>query len=130
MSDEGLGIEPQKWKDVGAFGVMKYRVTSTGGNAEITFRLYEVEKGKTPVLTKSYRGSERDIRSMTHRNGSHDATAEKVHAENATVPGGRERHEEVERGEGQRDAVDNDADGAGALHSKGVFGVAVSVLQG
>src|SRR3954466_2303666 len=26
LKTEGLGIEPQKWKDVGAYGVMKYKV--------------------------------------------------------------------------------------------------------
>src|SRR5512143_836825 len=27
LKEEGLGIEVQKWKDVGAYGVMKYRVS-------------------------------------------------------------------------------------------------------
>jgi len=62
LKSEGLGIEPQKWKDVNAYGVMKYRV---GGDA-IEFRLYEVSKGATPVLSKSYprRG---DTRQIVHR---------------------------------------------------------------
>src|SRR5262249_50640924 len=47
---EGLTIEPQKWKDVGAFGVMKYRVTGS----DIEFRLYEISKGTTSVLRKTY----------------------------------------------------------------------------
>ncbi|HEY0192385.1 MAG TPA: hypothetical protein VGC42_14800, partial [Kofleriaceae bacterium] len=61
LRSEGLGIDPQKWKDVGAFGVVKYH--STGSSIE--FRLYEISKGGTPVLTKTYpRG---DNRSIAHR---------------------------------------------------------------
>jgi len=62
LKAEGMGIDPQKWKDVGAFGVIKYRVTAT----EIEFRLYEVSKGTNPSLTKTY--SRRDnTRVITHR---------------------------------------------------------------
>jgi TolB protein len=50
LKEEGLGIEVQKWKDVGAYGVMKYKVS--GGTVE--FRLYEMSKGNTPSLTKTY----------------------------------------------------------------------------
>jgi len=61
---EGLGIEPQKWKDVGAFGVIKYRVSRAGGDLLLEARLYEVEKGKNAVLTRSYRG--KDLRTLVH----------------------------------------------------------------
>jgi TolB protein len=50
QKSEGLTLEPQKWKDVGAFGVIKYRATQT----DIQFRLYEVSKGTTSVLSKTY----------------------------------------------------------------------------
>lgn len=59
---EGLTIDPQKWKDVGAFGVIKYRV----GAGEIEFRLYEISKGTTSVLRKTY-PLKGDTRSVTHR---------------------------------------------------------------
>jgi TolB protein len=59
---EGLTIDPQKWKDVGAFGVIKYRATAT----EIEFRLYEVSKGATSVLTKTY-PRKGDTRTIAHR---------------------------------------------------------------
>jgi TolB protein len=59
---EGLTIDPQKWKDVGAFGVIKYRV----GAGEIEFRLYEISKGTTSVLRKTY-PLKGDARSVTHR---------------------------------------------------------------
>jgi len=59
---EGLDFEIQKWKDVGAFGVVKYRVTAT----EIEFRLYEISKGDKPTLTRSY--SRKDAtRAITHK---------------------------------------------------------------
>lgn len=61
---EGLGIEPQKWKDVGAFGVIKFRVTRAGGDVTLDGRLYEVEKGKAAVLSRTYRG--KDLRALTH----------------------------------------------------------------
>lgn len=67
LSGEKLGIDPPKWKDVGAFGVMKYQVTRSGGDAEATFRLYEVEKGKDPVLSKTYRGPAKDVRQLAHK---------------------------------------------------------------
>ncbi len=60
--NEGLDFELQKWKDVGAFGVVKYRVTAT----EIEFRLYEVSKGDKPTLTKSYSRKE-SPRAITHK---------------------------------------------------------------
>lgn len=62
LKAEGLAIEPQKWKDVGAFGVIKYKVTQ----ADIEFRLYEISKGTTAVLTKTY-PRKGDTRPIVHR---------------------------------------------------------------
>lgn len=67
LGKEALEIEPPKWKDVGAFGVMKYRVTSSGGKVEITFKLYEVEKGNTAVLSRTYSGEARELRGLVHK---------------------------------------------------------------
>lgn len=50
LKSEGIGIDPQKWKDVGAYGVIKYRVSAT----DVEFRLYEVSKGANASLTKTY----------------------------------------------------------------------------
>ena len=63
LKTEALGLDPQKWKDVGAFGVVKYRVT---GDA-IEFRLYEVSKGTTATLTKTYKRSGTTTRQLVHR---------------------------------------------------------------
>lgn len=62
LKAEGLTIDPQKWKDVGAYGVIKYRATA----ADIEFRLYEISKGATSVLTKSY-PRKGDTRMIAHR---------------------------------------------------------------
>ena len=66
LKAEALSIDPQKWKDVGAYGVVKYRVTTTGGGVELEARLYEVSKGATPVLSKTYKGSKADLRKLVH----------------------------------------------------------------
>ena len=62
LKAEGLIIDPQKWKDVGAFGVIKYRATAS----EIEFWLYEISKGTTSVLTKVY-PRKGDPRTIAHR---------------------------------------------------------------
>ncbi len=64
---EGLGIEPQKWKDVGAFGVVKYQVTRTDSGVRLEGRLYEIEKGSAPVFSRTYQGGENDVRDLAHR---------------------------------------------------------------
>ncbi|HVV86081.1 MAG TPA: Tol-Pal system beta propeller repeat protein TolB [Kofleriaceae bacterium] len=66
LKGEQLSIDPQKWKDVGAYGVMKYQVTVTGGSVTLEARLYEVAKGATPVLTRTYKGSKADLRTFAH----------------------------------------------------------------
>jgi TolB protein len=63
LKTEGLGIEPQKWKDVGALGVVKYKATPT----DIEFRLYEVTKGNTAVLSKTYKRAGQTTRQIVHR---------------------------------------------------------------
>lgn len=67
LEGEGLGIEPDAWKNVGAYGVVKYRVTTQADRIEVEFRLYEVEKGKNAVLTRSYKGVKDELRSITHK---------------------------------------------------------------
>lgn len=66
LGAEKLSIDPPKWKDVGAYGVVKYRVVSTGGGLELEARLYEVSKGTTAVLTRTYKGSKADLRKFVH----------------------------------------------------------------
>lgn len=63
LRGEGLGIDPQKWKDVGAYGVIKYRATGD----TIEFKLYEVSKGNKPSLEKSYKRAGTNTRNIVHR---------------------------------------------------------------
>jgi TolB protein len=67
LAAEKLGIDPQKWKDVGAFGVIKYRSVATGDGVELEFRLYEVSKGNSASLSKSYKGKKADLRKFVHQ---------------------------------------------------------------
>jgi TolB protein len=66
LAREGMGIEVDAWKNVGAFGVIKYRTRVTGSRVVIDFKLFEVEKGESPVLERSYQGDTKDIRKLTH----------------------------------------------------------------
>ncbi len=66
LGAEQLGLDPQKWKDVGAYGVIKYRVTTTGDAVDLEFRLYEVSKGGTAQLSKTYRGKKAELRRLVH----------------------------------------------------------------
>lgn len=67
LDKEGLSIEPQRWKDVGAYGVVKARAVVKGGNVTLQFKLYEIDKGAIPVLEKEYTGPTGDTRKLTHR---------------------------------------------------------------
>jgi TolB protein len=67
LETEGLSIEPQKWKDVGAYGVIKAKATLSGGDVKLTFKLYEVDKGAVAVLEKEYSGPKSDARKLTHK---------------------------------------------------------------
>jgi TolB protein len=50
LKTEGMSIDPAKWQNVGAFGVIKTSVEP----GVLRFKLYEVEKGATPVLEREY----------------------------------------------------------------------------
>ena len=66
LGTEKLSIDPQKWKDVGAYGVIKYRVVTSGDSVDIEFRLYEVSKGAGAVLQRTYKGRKADLRGFAH----------------------------------------------------------------
>jgi TolB protein len=63
LKTEGLSIEAQKWKDVGAYGVIKYKASGDS----IDFKLYEVSKGNKPSLEKSYKRAGTSTRAIVHR---------------------------------------------------------------
>ena len=66
LKSEGVGVDTARWKEAGAYGVIKYRSAVTGGRLTIDFKLYEVEKGDSPVLQRTYRGAAGDVRKLTH----------------------------------------------------------------
>jgi TolB protein len=66
LKAEGLGIDPPKWKDVGAYGVMKLKITVSGDDVTLDARLYEVSKGSDARLTKQYTGKRSDLRRLVH----------------------------------------------------------------
>jgi len=63
LKAEGMSIDPQKWKDVGALGVIKFKADGS----QIEFRLYEVSKGGSASLTKSYKRAGTTTRQIVHR---------------------------------------------------------------
>ena len=70
LKKEGVGIELEPWVNVGAQGVVKARAMKIGNKYSVDFYLYDVGKGKTPVLTKNYRGSKRSLRRLAHKFGN------------------------------------------------------------
>src|SRR5690349_8593280 len=64
LQQEGLGITEAPWSSVGAQGVVKGSIS--GGVCEMRF--YELARGSTPLLTKSYKGG--DTRASMHDFGN------------------------------------------------------------
>ena len=61
---EGLGFSADLWAQMGAQGVAKMRATRDSAGIVIEGRLYQIGRGETPVLTKTYRGPE--LRPLVH----------------------------------------------------------------
>ena len=59
-------IDIDAWKNVGAFGVVKTQATRQGNRIALEFKLYEIEKGANPVLSRRYSGTPMDVRKLTH----------------------------------------------------------------
>jgi len=71
LAQEGTGISPQDWISVGAQGVIKARARTAGGKVTVEFYLYDVARGTTPVLQRTYTGGSatRSVRHLAHRFG-------------------------------------------------------------
>jgi len=67
LQQEGTGIEPRDWDSIGAQGVVKARVTLSGGQLAADFFLYDVAAGNRPVLGRHYTGSTGAARQLAHR---------------------------------------------------------------
>ena len=65
---EGLAIHRTAWTAIGAQGVIKAEVRAVGNQLELEARLFEVGRvaGDEPTLTRTYRGTEADLRRNVH----------------------------------------------------------------
>jgi TolB protein len=66
LEQEGLHITKAPWSSIGAQGVVKGQVNGGGGSMSVDLRLYEIARGETPILQKTYRGSEGQLRGFIH----------------------------------------------------------------
>ena len=64
LLNEGMGFSSALWTEVGAQGVAKMGVTRQGNGLVLEGRLYQVGRGESPVLSKTYRGPE--LRALVH----------------------------------------------------------------
>ncbi len=69
LSREGTGIDLQDWVNIGAQAVIKSKATRRGNHFGADFYLYDLGKGSSPVLKKSYKGSAKSARLLAHRFG-------------------------------------------------------------
>ncbi|MBI5487362.1 MAG: PD40 domain-containing protein [Deltaproteobacteria bacterium] len=63
---DDLGIDPTLWMDAGAQGVIKGTVELNGSDMTMTLRLFEMVRGDSAVLERTYDGSRSAIRSDVH----------------------------------------------------------------
>ncbi|MDQ3032350.1 MAG: hypothetical protein M3Y87_08050 [Myxococcota bacterium] len=63
---EGLGITPGSWSSVGAQGVIKGQITRVGGQIRVEMRLYELSRGATATLSRTYNGAPGELRNFMH----------------------------------------------------------------
>ncbi len=64
---EGLGIAPAAWQAVGAQGVIKGQITRQGNRIHVEMRLYEVARGASATLTRTYDGAPGELRTFMHQ---------------------------------------------------------------
>lgn len=66
LGAEGLGITPGSWQSVGAQGVIKGQIIREGGRIRVEMRLYELSRGTTATLTRTYSGAPGELRGFMH----------------------------------------------------------------
>jgi len=66
LDAEGLGIQSSSWSAVGAQGVIKGNIEQSGGRIRVEMRLYEVARGESPTLSKTYAGTPGELRGFMH----------------------------------------------------------------
>lgn len=66
LEAEGLGMSPGPWQAVGAQGVIKGQVTRQGNQITVEMRLYELARGTSPTLSRTYTGGAGELRQFMH----------------------------------------------------------------
>ena len=62
----GLKVKRSDWSAVGAQAVIKGRVSKTGPRLNVELHLYELAKGESPTLSKTYKGGAKRLRRFMH----------------------------------------------------------------
>ena len=63
---EGLGIDKAAWSSVGAQGVVKGELRRSGTGFQCEMRFYEIARGTSPLLTRTYNGGADQLRGWMH----------------------------------------------------------------
>lgn len=63
---EGLSVVPAAWASIGAQGVIKGRITRTGGQIRVEMRLFELSRGAEATLARTYNGGVGELRNFMH----------------------------------------------------------------
>jgi TolB protein len=67
LGQEGAGIEPSSWRNIGAEGVVKGNIAPRGSQTHVELRLYVVSRGGDAVLKKEYDVASNAVRSAVHQ---------------------------------------------------------------
>jgi TolB protein len=66
LKAEGLNAPAKAWSVVGAQGVVKGQITATANGIKLEMRLYEIARGETPILARTYTGNIGELRRFMH----------------------------------------------------------------
>lgn len=66
LETEGLEITAPNWSVIGTQAVIKGRITTTGSGISVEMRLYELASGTTATLTRTYTGTNGELRGFMH----------------------------------------------------------------
>lgn len=67
LEAEGLSVVPAAWSAVGAQGVIKGEVIREGRTIRVEMRLFELARGNTATLSRTYRGTVAELPQFMHQ---------------------------------------------------------------
>lgn len=67
LDAEGLDLTAGPWTAVGAQGVVKGLIEVEGNEIRVQMRLYEIARGTTATLSRTYRGNRAELRQFMHQ---------------------------------------------------------------